>query len=397
MTSNTNKMQPSTPLSYLDVIKKNSDTFFTPTTPMLPQQTPQMMNQINYYPYNNYASPLIQENSPNMNMLNKTSSIDLLHQPNNLQIYNSNLMTSSPNYVNAQTPAMNLPAANDKRINNIRSNSPTTPNQMNALAGSSPANPGNISMYKSQINNMSFDKNNSFRNGHMELPINDEIIPKLQNIVSTANLGCQLKLRQIALQARKAEYNPKRFAAVIMRIKEPKTTALIFSSGKMVCTGAKSEEDSKKASRKYAKIIRSLGFPVDFKEFKVQNIVGSCDVKFQISLSRLNMKLGKFNSSSDSGNNKNKKNICHYEPEIFPGLIYHMLEPEIVLLIFVSGKIVLTGAKEREQIYDAFKKIYPVLYKFKHENKTGKTNKMLHQDEVNKMKEIKNKAKQEEE
>ena len=67
---------------------------------------------------------------------------------------------------------------------------------MNALAGSSPANPGNISMYKSQINNMSFDKNNSFRNGHMELPINDEIIPKLQNIVSTANLGCQLKLRQ---------------------------------------------------------------------------------------------------------------------------------------------------------------------------------------------------------
>ena len=69
----------------------------------------------------------------------------------------------------------------------------------------------------------------------------------------------------------------------------------------------------------------------------MQNIVGSCDVKFQISLSKLNIYLGRFNKSSNNGNNKNKKYICHYEPEIFPGLIYHMLEPEIVLLIFVSG------------------------------------------------------------
>ena len=218
----------------------------------------------------------------------------------------------------------------------------------------------------------------------------------MQNIVSTANLGCPLKLRQIALQARNAEFNPKRFAAVIMRIKEPKTTALIFSSGKMVCTGAKSEEDSKKASRKYAKIIRSLGFSVEFKDFKVQNIVGSCDIKFQISLSKLNIYLCSLTNGSNSSN-KNKKYICHYEPEIFPGLIYHMLSPEIVLLIFVSGKIVLTGAKERGEIYDAFKKIYPVLYKFKLENKNGKTNKMLHQDEVKEMKEYKNKKQQEQE
>jgi transcription initiation factor TFIID TATA-box-binding protein len=231
---------------------------------------------------------------------------------------------------------------------------------LNSLAGSTPAQPNNITMYKSRNLN-SDNKNSLYKNLPKELPINQDIQPKLQNIVSTANLGCQLKLRQIALQARNAEYNPKRFAAVIMRIKEPKTTALIFSSGKMVCTGAKSEEDSKKASRKYAKIIKSLGFPVEFKEFKVQNIVGSCDVKFQISLSKLNMKLGKLNVNSDSSNNKNKKYICHYEPEIFPGLIYHMLEPEIVLLIFVSGKIVLTGAKERNEIYDAFNKIYPLL------------------------------------
>ena len=85
-----------------------------------------------------------------------------------------------------------------------------------------------------------------------------------RNIVSTVNLGCQLDLKRIALQARNAEYNPKRFAAVIMRIRTPRTTALIFSSGKMVCTGAKSEEHSIQAARRYARVIQKLGFPVGF-------------------------------------------------------------------------------------------------------------------------------------
>ena len=88
------------------------------------------------------------------------------------------------------------------------------------------------------------------------------ILFSFRNIVSTVNLSCKLDLKKIALHARNAEYNPKRFAAVIMRIREPRTTALIFSSGKMVCTGAKSEEDSRLAARKYARIIQKLGFPV---------------------------------------------------------------------------------------------------------------------------------------
>ena len=389
-----NKLQQaSTPISILDVSKKNSEVFNNPT-PIIQQQTPQPMSQLNYY-YQNYQSPITQDiNSPNYK--NKTTS----NVSNNLQIYNNSMLSpSSPNYVNTQTPAMYF-GGNEKNLtNNINVNSPTTPYQLNNLAGNSPAQPNNITMYRPQENNnLSLEnKNQSFRNWSSELHISQEIQPILQNIVSTANLGCDLKLRQIALQARNAEYNPKRFAAVIMRIKEPKTTALIFSSGKMVCTGAKSEEDSKKASRKYAKIIKSLGFPVEFKEFKVQNIVGSCDVKFQISLSKLHMKLGKITINSNSMNNKNRKYICHYEPEIFPGLIYHMLEPEIVLLIFVSGKIVLTGAKERRKIYEAFEKIYPLLYKFKHENLNGKSNKMLHQDEVNKMKEFKSQQQKEQE
>ncbi|KAK7074958.1 hypothetical protein SK128_015338 [Halocaridina rubra] len=154
------------------------------------------------------------------------------------------------------------------------------------------------------------------------------ITPQLQNIVSTVNLSCKLDLKKIALHARNAEYNPKRFAAVIMRIRDPRTTALIFSSGKMVCTGAKSEVDSRLAARKYARIVQKLGFPAKFQEFKIQNMVGSCDVKFPIRLEGLVLTHSQFSS---------------YEPELFPGLIYRMVKPRIVLLIFVSGKVVLTG------------------------------------------------------
>lgn len=176
------------------------------------------------------------------------------------------------------------------------------------------------------------------------------IVPQLQNIVSTVNLACKLDLKQIALHARNAEYNPKRFAAVIMRIRNPRTTALIFSSGKMVCTGAKSEEESRLAARKYARVIQKLGFPAKFLEFKIQNMVGSCDVKFPIRLEGLVLKHSQFSS---------------YEPELFPGLIYRMVKPRIVLLIFVSGKVVLTGAKVRSEIYEAFDNIYPILKGFK--------------------------------
>ncbi|ORD96715.1 hypothetical protein HERIO_2801, partial [Hepatospora eriocheir] len=84
------------------------------------------------------------------------------------------------------------------------------------------------------------------------------IIPQLQNVVATVNLKRTLDLKYIALHARNAEYNPKRFAAVIMRIREPKTTALIFSSVKMVVTGAKSEKASKIACQRFAKIIFKL-------------------------------------------------------------------------------------------------------------------------------------------
>ena len=147
--------------------------------------------------------------------------------------------------------------------------------------------------------------------------------------------------------------HPQRFAAVIMRIRDPKTTALIFASGKMVCTGAKSEEACRTAARKYVRIVQKCEFPqAHFKEFKIQNIVGSCDVRFPIRLEGLAL-------------HPQHAAFSSYEPEIFPGLIYKMVQPKVVLLIFVSGKVVLTGAKTRKDIYDAFQAMYHVLEQYK--------------------------------
>ncbi|KAJ7349064.1 TBP-domain-containing protein [Mycena albidolilacea] len=118
-----------------------------------------------------------------------------------------------------------------------------------------------------------------------------------------------------------------------MRIRDPKTTVLIFASGKMVGAGAKSENDSHLASRKYARIVQKP----------------SCNVKFPIRLEGLAYSHGRFSS---------------YEPELFSGLIYRMIKPKVVLLIFVSGKFVLAGAKVRET-HTAFNTIYTVLYEFR--------------------------------
>lgn len=176
------------------------------------------------------------------------------------------------------------------------------------------------------------------------------LTPVLQNLVATVNLGCPLTLQTIASQARNAEYNPRRFAAAIIRIRDPKTTALIFASGKMVITGAKSEEDARSAARTFAKVVQKVGFPVRFMEFKLQNVVGSVDVKFPIRLEGLAFAHALF---------------CSYEPELFPGLIYRMKVPKVVMLVFVSGKVVLTGAKSKNDIYEAFNQIYPVLAQFR--------------------------------
>ena len=169
--------------------------------------------------------------------------------------------------------------------------------------------------------------------------------------VTSADLGVRLDLKQIALRCRNTEFNPRRFAAVIMRLREPRATALVFASGKLVITGTKSAHNSSLATKKIAYILERVGFqPADFINFKVQNIVGTVDVGFPIRLEGVAFAHPTFSS---------------YEPELFPGLIYRLVQPRVVLLIFVSGKVVITGAKTEIDMVEGFKKVHPVLLEFR--------------------------------
>jgi len=148
------------------------------------------------------------------------------------------------------------------------------------------------------------------------------------------------------MRARNAEYNPKKFAAAIVRLREPKCAALIFASGKMVVTGARNEDDTRLAARRLAKMVQKLGHEVKFTEFRIQNIVGTGDVGYPVRL---------------EGIADERDSESSYEPELFPGLIYRVTEPRATVLVFVSGKFVVTGAKKRSTLIRAAEIITEVM------------------------------------
>lgn len=121
----------------------------------------------------------------------------------------------------------------------------------------------------------------------------------------------------------------------------------------MIVTGAKSMEDSTNAAKKYTAIIQKVGFPAKFNDFRVQNMTATCDVGFPIRLEGF--------IYAHSAN-------ATYEPELFPGLVYRMTDPKVVLLIFVSGKVVITGAKTAEALSSAIENIFDHLLEFRKKN-----------------------------
>lgn len=174
----------------------------------------------------------------------------------------------------------------------------------------------------------------------------------LQNVVSTFSLGITgLNLKKVAMKYAFLEFNPQTFAAAIMRIRYPRTTALAFQSGNMVCTGARDLYLSRLAARKYCRIFQSVGIPVCFKNFKIQNIVASATVGFTIKLQEIAEAYGPY---------------VQYEPDLFPGLILRSINPKLVFLIFRSGKIVITGGKRVEDIQSTYYALYTnIIVKYK--------------------------------
>ena len=167
---------------------------------------------------------------------------------------------------------------------------------------------------------------------------------KIENIVASTSIERRLDLLSIFPKMEGAEYDPSRFPGLIYRIKEPKTATLLFTSGKAVCTGAKSIDDLKLAISKVQEDIKAAGVEFDIEpKIEIQNIVASSDLGQEVNLNNIAIALGLEN--------------VEYEPEQFPGLVYRNVDPKVVVLIFSSGKLVCTGAREEVEIEKAVDQI----------------------------------------
>jgi transcription initiation factor TFIID TATA-box-binding protein len=172
---------------------------------------------------------------------------------------------------------------------------------------------------------------------------NLELDYKIENVVATVIMEIteKIDLTKIARKFEDVEYNPERFPGLVMRITNPKATFLIFSTGKMVITGLRRADEASPGVKKIMKSIKSAGINVSNPEITIQNIVASGDLHTFIDLNKAAIIMEN----------------AMYEPEVFPGLIYRMPDPKTVFLIFSTGKVVCTGAKNKESVKEAIIKL----------------------------------------
>ena len=174
-----------------------------------------------------------------------------------------------------------------------------------------------------------------------------EPVVKIENIVASATAKHRIELNSVVRAFPDAEYRPGRFPGLVFRLKKPKTSTLIFGSGKMICTGARSENEARRALRKLVKVLKEGGILiVGNPEMKIVNVVATVNLGGFVDLLEL--------YESERG----MRGKIVYEPEQFPGLIYRMDSPRAVFLIFSSGKLVCTGARKEEDVHQAAIKLH---------------------------------------
>jgi len=175
-----------------------------------------------------------------------------------------------------------------------------------------------------------------------------QINVSIVNVVASVTLNQTLDLNAIVKAFPAVEYRPEQFPGIVFKLKKPKTANLIFGSGKMVCVGAKSEKQAKRAVMRVVQQLKDKGILIIGKPtIQVVNIVASASLGVQIDIEKAAYILER----------------TMYEPEQFPGLIYRMNTPKVVLLLYMNGKLVVTGAKTEDQVYDAVNRLRTNLLK----------------------------------
>tara|TARA_Y100000310_G_C20575690_1_gene760284 strand:- start:333 stop:899 length:567 start_codon:yes stop_codon:yes gene_type:complete len=168
------------------------------------------------------------------------------------------------------------------------------------------------------------------------------------NIVVSTALEKDVPLEKMAATLPNTEYNPEQFPGLVLRIKDPKTSALVFSSGKVVCTGARNLVDVGRSIQCIIKCLKKIDIHVTIKpEITVQNIVASGSIGMALNLNFLGLKLPN----------------TEYEPEQFPGLVHKLKGTRATFLLFSNGKIVCTGTRTEEEVHEATDKLIENLEK----------------------------------
>ena len=174
-----------------------------------------------------------------------------------------------------------------------------------------------------------------------------ELGVKIENVVASGVLKHRIDLNAVVQAFPEAEYRPKQFPGVIFRLKRPRTTFLIFESGKLVCVGARSEKEVKTAFRNLVGKLKKGGIVIIGKpEIQIKNVVASASLGGPVDLLQL------YESTREM------RGRIMYEPEQFPGLIYRMDNPKAVFLIYSNGKIVCVGARKEKDVHDAVLKLH---------------------------------------
>jgi len=171
-------------------------------------------------------------------------------------------------------------------------------------------------------------------------------IIEIVNVVASAVLDQKLDLYEIQKRFPDVEYNPDQFPGAVFRLRTPKTATLLFSTGKMVCTGSKSEDMARKAVKIVVQKLKKEKVKIKKDAVvTVQNIVSSINLGGKIHLEKTARTLPR----------------SMYEPEQFPGVIHRMVDPKTVILLFASGKLVCTGAKTEKDVYRSVNNLHSLL------------------------------------
>jgi transcription initiation factor TFIID TATA-box-binding protein len=164
----------------------------------------------------------------------------------------------------------------------------------------------------------------------------------ITNYAFTASLNCFLDLKFICNNSCNVEYKRRHFVHLIKKLHNPSITSLIYQSGKIIVTGAKSDQAGRRGIRKIARMIQRLGYNVRITDIKLQNISGCYDYKSHFNLGHLSRYFSTKASYDDTHQTYNGLIVRHNNAAI---------------LLYRTGKCIITGKRsviELNSIFDWF-------------------------------------------